>query len=44
MFKNVLFDLDGTLLETDAVNNAAYEYALAVFNIPCVRGLYGRIR
>ena len=38
-----VFDLDGTLVETDAANNAAYEYALAEFDISGVRGLYGRI-
>ena len=38
-----VFDLDGTLVETDAANNAAYEYALAGFDIPSIRGLYGRI-
>ena len=38
-----VFDLDGTLVATDAANNAAYEYALAGFDIPSVRCLYGRI-
>ena len=38
-----VFDLDGTLVATDAANNAAYEYALAGFDIPYVQGLYGRI-
>ena len=38
-----VFDLDGTLVETDAANNAAYEYALARFDVHGVSALYGRI-
>ena len=38
-----VFDLDGSLVETDGANSAAYEYALAGFGAHCVRGLYGRI-
>ena len=38
-----VFDLDGTLVATDAANNAAYEYALAGFGVHVVHGVYGRI-
>ena len=38
-----VFDLDGSLVETDEANSAAYERALAGFDVHCVRGLYGRI-
>lgn len=38
-----VFDLDGSLVETDGANSAAYEYALAGFDVHGVRGLYGRI-
>lgn len=38
-----IFDLDGSLVETDEANSAAYEYALARFDVHGVRGLQGRI-
>ena len=38
-----IFDLDGSLVETNEANSAAYEYALARIGIQGVRGLYGRI-
>ena len=41
--KIAMFDLDGSLVETDEANSAAYEYALARNGIQGVRGLYGRI-
>lgn len=43
-FKNIaIFDLDGTLVETDAANGAAYNVALGSFGIDGVAGIYGRI-
>jgi len=42
--KNIaVFDLDGTLVETDAANNAAYRVALEQVGRFGVSGLYGRI-
>ena len=38
-----VFDLDGSLVETDEANSAAYERALAGFGVHFVHGLYGRI-
>lgn len=38
-----VFDLDGTILETDAANSAAYRAALRGFGYGEVAGLYGRI-
>ena len=38
-----IFDLDGSLVETDQANNAAYESAAAKMGVKRVRGLYGRI-
>lgn len=38
-----LFDLDGTLVNTDSANSAAYDIALAQNGIGRVSGLYGRI-
>lgn len=47
-FENVrhpiaVFDLDGTLVETDAANSAAYRVALRGCGYGMVSGLYGRI-
>jgi len=42
--KNIaVFDLDGTLVETDAANNAAYRVVLERVGRLGVSGLYGRI-
>jgi len=42
--KNIaVFDLDGTLVETDAANNAAYRVALKQAGRFSISGLYGRI-
>ena len=38
-----VFDLDGTLVETDAANSAAYRAALRERGCGMVSGLYGRI-
>ena len=38
-----VFDLDGTLVETDAANSAAYQDALNGAGVGNVTGLYGRI-
>lgn len=38
-----VFDLDGSLVETDSANSAAYECALARFGVHGVGALYGRI-
>ena len=38
-----VFDLDGTLVETDAANSAAYRAALRECGCGMVSGLYGRI-
>ena len=38
-----VFDLDGTLVETDAANSAAYRAALLGCGCGEVSGLYGRI-
>lgn len=38
-----IFDLDGSLVETDEVKSAAYECALSGFDVHGVRGLKGRI-
>ena len=38
-----IFDLDGTLVETDAANSAAYRDALGGLGLGKVTGLYGRI-
>lgn len=38
-----VFDLDGTLVETDAANSAAYRTALCECGCGVVSGLYGRI-
>ena len=38
-----VFDLDGTLVETDASNSAAYRAALRGCGYGEVRGFYGRI-
>ena len=38
-----VFDLDGTLVETDAANSAAYRDALNGVGVGNVTGLYGRI-
>ena len=41
--KIAIFDLDGTVVDTDAANSAAYECALARFGVHGVGVLYGRI-
>ena len=41
--KIAIFDLDGSLVETDEANSAAYECALARFGVHGVGALYGRI-
>ena len=41
--KIAIFDLDGSLVETDEANSAAYECALARFGVHGVGVLYGRI-
>ena len=41
--KIAIFDLDGTLLETDAANSAAYRYALDMFGVHGMCALYGRV-
>ena len=41
--KIAIFDLDGSLVETDEANSAAYEYAFAGIGIQGVRRPYGRI-
>lgn len=38
-----VFDLDGTLVETDAANSAAYRVALRECGCGVISGLYGRI-
>lgn len=38
-----VFDLDGSLVETDSANSVAYECALARFGVHGVGALYGRI-
>ena len=41
--KIAVFDLDGTLVETDAANSAAYRVALRECGCGMLSGLYGRI-
>lgn len=38
-----IFDLDGTIINTDEANSAAYEYALAGLGLNGIHGMYGRI-
>ena len=38
-----IFDLDGSLVETDEANSAAYDIALAQNGMGNIRGLFGRI-
>lgn len=41
--KTAIFDLDGTLVETDAANGAAYRTALNRLGVGMIAGFYGRI-
>ena len=41
--KIAIFDLDGSLVETDEANSAAYDIALAQNGMGKILGLYGRI-
>jgi beta-phosphoglucomutase-like phosphatase (HAD superfamily) len=38
-----IFDLDGTLIDTDAANAAAYDVALQRFGFAGIAGMYGRV-
>ena len=38
-----IFDMDGTLIETDAANNAAYLFAAREAGVVDIAGFYGRI-
>lgn len=38
-----IFDLDGTLVDTDAANTAAYDVALQRFGFAGIAGMYGRV-
>lgn len=38
-----IFDLDGTLVDTDAANAAAYDVALRRFGFAALAGMYGRV-
>jgi len=38
-----IFDLDGTLVDTDAANAAAYDVALQRFGFAGIAGMYGRV-
>lgn len=38
-----IFDLDGTLVDTDAANAAAYDVALRRFGFAGIAGMYGRV-
>lgn len=38
-----IFDLDGTLVDTDAANAAAYDVALQRFGFVTLDGMYGRV-
>lgn len=43
-FNNIaIFDLDGTLVETDAANTAAYNDALRSSGLDTIGGFYGRV-
>ena len=43
-FKNIaIFDLDGTLVDTDAANAAAYDVALRRFGFAGIAGMSGRV-
>lgn len=43
-FNNIaIFDLDGTLVDTDAANAAAYDVALRRFGFAGIAGMYGRV-
>lgn len=41
--KIAIFDLDGTLVDTDAANAAAYDVALQRFGFATLDGMYGRV-
>ena len=42
MLKIAIFDMDGTLVDTDAANSAAYHAAMQKYGVD-VFGVYGRV-